>query len=168
MNGQLALQEGGALAHAGQTETLPSTAFGIETHAGVRDLQHQIFRIACQPDFGVPGVAVPDDIVQRLLRNPIEAERHVRFDVLRYDIALEHDVDGALARDVSAQELKGIDEPQGLQLRGVQLVRQIVNVRGNLAGSIGELAESGLLAGSVAASWSIPIARSAIFWLTSS
>ena len=138
MNHKLPSQEGRALAHAGETEPFPLTALHIETNTGVRNLQYQAGPITRQSNLRLPGTAVPDDVVQRFLRDPVEAQRHVRVNGLRKRIALEGDINHALTRDVATQQLKRLDEAEGLQLRRMKLVRQIVNVRGDFADAIGK------------------------------
>src|SRR3954452_22231919 len=97
MNGELASQESRALAHAGQAESLSLIELRIEAHAWIGDLQHEVEGITRETHFRFPRAAVPDHVVQRLLRNAIEAERYVGIDVLRDNFTLEHHVDGALA-----------------------------------------------------------------------
>ena len=74
----------------------------------------------------LPGVPrVPRHVTQRLLGHPIQAECHVRRDLLQAGVGVECDDDPVLAAELGAVPLQRRDQPGVLEHARVQLVRQV-------------------------------------------
>lgn len=137
MDHQLAAKEVHTLSHAHETEPLTILRFERESHSGIGDLQLKTIARAAQPDERTLGGTVFDDVVEGLLHDAEYTERDFSRNRHRHVGMREFDLDGVLKLDVAAVTSNGGDETQGFQLRWMKLIRQSVDVGGDLTGLVG-------------------------------
>lgn len=104
----------------------------VEADAVIGDQQEDRIRAARQIDPGVPGAAVLDGISQPLLDEAIQAHGRVQRDRGRHLTVGEFDRQSVSLGQLAAEATDGRDEPQLLQLRRMQPVRQAVHRGGQL------------------------------------
>ena len=103
--------------------TPPAGLDDIEAPAVVGDRELGVIVVPPQPDLGVAGAGVRDDIAQRFLCDPIQAERRVRRRSPRSPLGGERHRDGMLGVRISAQcAAQGGDQAGVLEHAGMQVV----------------------------------------------
>ena len=123
------------LPHADQPEPpLAVGRAGVETGPVIDDPQGDSrprFRVKLDP--GVPGAAVLDDVPQGFLRDAVEAQGRVVGNRRRHLAGGEFDRQAVGLGQFLAQAADGGHEPQLLELRRVQVVRQVMHGRRTVA-----------------------------------
>ncbi len=100
----------------------------IETRAGVRDLQRQFFRGPAELDSGPLGAAVLYDVPERLLNDPIQAERDVAGKRAWDPVMHEFDVDAVLVGNLLTEAPGCHHEAKVLQNGRMKLMGQAMDV----------------------------------------
>ena len=124
-----------ALAHAHKAKSCPFERVRLKADALIGNLQVEVALLDREPDGGPAGAAVFGDVVQRFLGDAVQAERRCGRHARRHAGVREIHFDVMLRAHVVADALHGLDQPEHLQPRGVELMRQLVNVARNLRGA---------------------------------
>ena len=82
-------------------------------------------------DFGFHAAAVLDHVLQRLLYDPVEAQRHVAGDLARYRYVREAHVQRLLAEQLLAQAADRGDQAERVEPARVQPVRDAMHIGGD-------------------------------------
>ena len=135
MNREGAAEKIHPLAHADQPEALSGNVLRVEPAPLIGNAQQQAAVAALQIDGCVGRAAVPDDVMKPLLHDAVEAQRHVRLHFAGDVVVLELNSDPMLRGHIATESLKGRHEPHRLEPRGVKLVRQMVEIAGDVAGA---------------------------------
>src|SRR5437867_30543 len=118
------------LTHADEPEpTLALDLPGFEPTPMIDDPQVDRVRSAAQRDLGLLGAAVLDGISQSLLGDAIEAHGRIRRDRWRDLIVSELDLEAVVMSQLPAEVADRRHESELLQLRRMELVRQVVHGR---------------------------------------
>lgn len=132
MNDDLAADEADALAHANQAESAALAVARQETHALIGNLQRQPVVLARDPHQRALRAAVFDDVVQRFLRDSVQTERCVGAHANRHVAVRELHRDVMLERRITAERFERRHQADCAELGRVELVRQPVDVAGDL------------------------------------
>jgi len=117
------------LAHAEQAEPAAGwVAFGVEPDTVVRYLQLQFARRPGDLDPGALCIAVLDDVPERLLNDPVQAQRDVVGKRNWDPVMHEFDMDAILVGELLAEALGCHHEAEVLQNGGVKLMGQAMDV----------------------------------------
>ena len=119
-----------ALAHTEEAEPIAqSGAFGIESHAVVRNLQAQLARAPAEFDPGALRTTVLDDVPERLLGDPVEAQRDAAGKRSRDPVIDDFDIDSVLVGNLLAEAPDCRHEAKVLKNGGMKLMGQAMDVR---------------------------------------
>src|SRR5215831_5642062 len=133
VDGELAPEREHALAHADESQPALANGQGVvEAGAVVDDTQSDRVGGPAQLDASVLRAAVLDGVRQRLLRDAIEAQRDLRRNRWRDLIRRELDLEAMAIGQLVAQARDRRREPELLQLRRVELMRELVYRRRQL------------------------------------
>src|SRR5262245_10777084 len=122
---QMSLEHADPFAHAGEPKARVIASVRIEADTGVRDAEMHLVSLMSKVDGCISRLTMFGDVVQRFLRDSVETQRHHRIDAGRQVRRTELDIDLAMLRHLCAEQADRLDQPQRLQARWMQLVREI-------------------------------------------
>ncbi len=118
------------LVHTEDAEpTALSGAFEIESHAVVRNFQAQFARGPGDLDPSALRTTVLDDVPERLLNDPVEAQCDAAGKRLWDPVMHEFDIDSVLVGNLLAEALGCCHEAKVLKNGGMKLMGQAMDVR---------------------------------------
>lgn len=123
------------LAHAHEPESNRPVVGRNEPHSGIGNGQIERAAAARELDVCTPGATVLDHVVQGFLHDSIETKRYLRRNRRWDTLMAEINGDAVLTADVTANAVNRRNQPQGFELRRMELMRQAMNIGGDFGGS---------------------------------
>ena len=135
LDDQLATHQLQAFLHAGEAEPHASIRFlDVEAHAVIANGEIDGVSGPAKMHVEMPDLAVSHRVVQGLLEDPEEAERHVRRNVARNVLGAEIDGGALLPRELFTEAPHGRRDAEMQQPWRVQLVRQRLHFSDDVGG----------------------------------
>ena len=119
-----------ALGDADEAETLVllSAVGGIESPPIIRDCDLRLITHLEQLHIRTAGAGVCDDVPQRFLRDSVDAERSVRRDVSEISLRSARHRHPMCTLEFAAVRSQALHQPEVLQHRRMEIVRELANV----------------------------------------
>ena len=126
-------------AHEPQTLAPLERAGDIEPLAIIRDRDLRVVAGAEQSNVGPAGAGVRDDVAQRFLRDPVQAERGLRSDGREVPFRAARQRHAVRTLELGTVGGQGGHQPRVPEHGGMQVVREMADVLGERGGALLEV-----------------------------